>query len=220
MTELVPEKDVRAFFELLNENKIRYVLIKNIAEELPCNLKGGKDIDILVHPEEKLRFAKILSGNGFLYRIHPFGSEQGWRFAYGLEKHQFWQKNGCDAAFYIDICFKLCCKSLTPKTWVPLDEKINGAIWENTGWNEALNCRQLDEKRLFVYLLVRSVFDERGFSNDYIAEIEKRKNLLDDAEVRDLLPCVFYKFTDSLIQLIKAGRYGEIVHKFLSFKDY
>ena len=220
MTEFVPEKDVRAFFALLNENEIRYILIKNIADELPVRLKNGKDVVLIVHPEEKLRFSKLMSENGFLYRVHPFGSEQGWKFAYGLEKHQFWQKRDCDADFYIDVCFRLCCKSLTPNTWVPLDEKINGSLWEDAEWNETLNCSQLDEKRLIIYLIVRSVFDKRKFSETYISEIEKRKNLLDDAEVRDLLPCVFYKFTESLILLMKSGRYGEIIHKFLSFKDY
>ena len=220
MNKIIPEKEIRSFFALLNENKIQYLLIKNIGEELPKNLKDGKDIDILVHPDDRIKFAKLMSENGFLYRIHPFGVEQGWKFAYGLEKHQFWEKKYCDCLFYIDVSFRLCVKSLTPKTWVPLDEKLNSSIWENQAWNEELKCPCLDEKTLFIYLFARSVFDKRNFSEKYIAEIEKRKNLLDEAEIQDLLSCIFYNFTDSLIQLAKDGRYGEIVQKFLTFKGY
>ncbi|MBQ8678844.1 MAG: hypothetical protein IJ530_03680 [Treponema sp.] len=220
MSNFVPEKSIRDFFALLNENEIHYLLIKNICGELPGKLKGGKDLDILVHPDEITRFAKLMSENGFFYRIHPFGTEHGWKFAYGLEKHQFWQKKNSPKVFYIDVCFCLCVKSLTPKTWVPLDEKLNSRIWENQVWDNELSCPCLDEKTLFVYLFARSVFDKRGFSEKYIAEIEKRKDLIDDTEIRDLLSCIFYNFTDQLIQLAKNGKYGEIFSKFLTFKDY
>lgn len=218
--KFVPESSIREFFALLNENKVGYLLIKNIGNELPKNLKSGKDIDIFVKIEEKEHFAKIMSENGFLYRIHPFGTEHGWHFAYQLEKHQFWQKKDCPAIFYIDVCFRLCCKSLTPKTWVPLDEKINSGIWENVCWNEDLSCPMLDEKTLFAYLIIRSVFDKRNFSAEYIEEIEKRKFLLDDSEVKEKLFCAFYKFTEHLISLVRSGEYSRIIKEYLSFTDY
>lgn len=220
MSETVPEKDVIEFFDLLNRHKIRYLLIKNIACELPGKLRSGKDIDIIVQPEDRSRFSKVMEENGFLYRIHPFGIEHGWKFAYGLEKHQFWQKKDCGAVFYIDVCFRLCVKSLTPKTWVPLDEKVNSRIWENKAFNEELKCPCIDQKSLFVYLVARCVFDKRGFSENYIAEIEKLRKSTDDFEVRELLSCVFYNFTDTLISLLKTEKYEEIVRRFLSFKDY
>ena len=220
MSEIVPEKDVSDFFSLLNENKIQYLLIKNIADELPSSLKSGKDIDVLVNPDDRIRFSKIMEENGYLYRIHPYGIEHGWKYAYGLEKHQFWQKKDCKAVFYIDVCFHLCVKSLTPKTWVPLDDKINHNIWEKVEKNEKLGCPCLDEKTCFVYLFARCIFDKRIFPENYIAEIEKRKGLLEDSEIHELLSCVFYKFTPNLIQLVKAKKYSEIIQKFLSFKDY
>ena len=216
MTEFVPEKYIRDFFSLLNKNDIHYLLIKNIGKELPQKLRKGKDIDILVHSDDRMKIAKLMCENGFLYRIHPFGSEHGWHFTYGLEKCQFWEKKN----FYIDICSRLCVKSLTPRTWVPLDEKINSRIWEKSSWNKDLGCACLDEKTLFVYLFARAVFDKREFSAKYIEEIEKRKELLGEPEVRDLLSCVFYKFTEELVQLVENGMYEKIVSKFLTFRDY
>ncbi len=220
MSGLVPEKVFRDFFSSLNENKIRYLFINGIGGENPENPWDGKNIRLILHAGDKELFAKIMSEMGFSYTIHPFGPEKGWNFAYGLERHMFWQKENALSSLNVEACFRLCVKSLMPKTWVPLDEKINSRIWANSARNEIFDCPCLDEKTQFVYLFAHCVFDRRNFSKNHIDEIEKRKNLLDDSQVRDLLSCVFYKFTPTLLRLTKNQNYEEIVHDFLSFKDY
>lgn len=208
------------FFNMLNKSGVNYMLIKNIADELPCNLKDRKDIDIVVKFEDREKFTECMGAHGFLYREHPLGISGGWSFGYQLPQYQFWQLGGIKQVFYIDACFKLMCKSLSPKMWVPLDESINTHAWQNKEWNETLKCWQMGEKTLFVYLFARCVFDKHTFSEKYIAEIEKRKHLLSDAEVVAMIRTIFYKFTDTLIEMVKQDNYDEIIQKYLTFKNY
>ena len=221
MTErYIKEKNIREFFTMLNEENIQYALIKNIAAELPSNLKDGKDIDIIVKLEDRERFALAMVGHGWLYRVPPLGRVGEWNFAYKLPEYQFWQLSGIAERFYVDACFKLMCKSLTPKTWVPLNVPLQEKAWAEREWNEELQCWQLGEKTLFVYLFLRCVFDKRAFSDAYIAEIEKRKNLIDDGEVKALLESEFFKFTDTLIALAENREYGAIVDRYITFQNY
>ncbi|MBQ9282613.1 MAG: hypothetical protein IJ207_10545 [Treponema sp.] len=216
--EFVSEKDVMDFFKMLNENHVCFLLIKNTGDELPAKLKPGKNIGIIVNPADKLKFAEVMKKNDFLYRIHPFGREHGWNFAYNLESHQFWQKKNSD--YFVDVCFALCVKSLSPMVWVPLDEKINSRVWKNSVLNEKLGCSQLDEKTLLVYLIAHCLFDKRCFSDSYVKAIGDLKSLLGDEDVRKMLKTVFYEFTDSLINLVHADCYSKIFSSYLSFTEY
>ena len=218
--EYIDKNLVDTFFKMLNAADINYVLLKNMGHELPERLKNGKDIDVLVNLEDRKRFTETMLENGFLHRIPPLGRENGYRFAYQLPEYQFWQLGGIEQIFYIDACFKLMCKSLTPKYWVPLDESINRAIWENKCWDENLKCWAMDDKTLVVYLLARAVFDKKNFSDVYIQEIEQRKYLLEDKQVYDMLRTVFYKYTDTLINLLRKSEYTKIVNSYITFKEY
>ena len=211
---------IENFFKMLNESGINYVLIKNIGEELPNHLKDGKDIDILVKLEDREAFMKVMLNGGFLKRIHPLGKEAGWRFGYQLPEYQFWQLGGIEQVFYIDCCFKLMCKSLTPKYWVPLDRCINNSVWENKVWDAKLNCWKIDDKTLLSYLLARCVFDKRTFSEVYKEDIEKLLCYIDDSDVQTMLETIFYKFTPVITEMLKAGKYDEIVRSYISFKNY
>ncbi len=219
-TNYIEETVVMEFFELLNREQIRYVLIKNINDELPKRLKDGKDIDILVKLSDRKKFTEVMSQNGFLKRIQPLGKDNGYRFGYQLPEYQFWQKGGIQQTFYIDACFKLMCKSLTPRYWVPLDEMINERIWNEKVWDDQLQCWRADEKTLLVYLLARSVFDKRTFSETYRIEIDKRKELLKDKEVQSMLQTIFYKYTKTIIQYVLESKYEIIIPNYLKYTEY
>lgn len=220
MNEYVDSKLVYDFFETLNRSEVRYVLIKNIGQELPHYLKDGKDIDILVSIEDRCKFAKTMLEAGFLKRIHPLGIESGYRFGYQLQECQFWQKNGIAQNFYIDVCFQLMCKSLTPNFWVPLDSAVNRRALEEKVWNERLGCWQMDEMTLLVYLLVRCVFDKHSFSKAYIEEIEKRKQWIYEEVVQKMLLTVFYRFSGRISEMVNAGEYDSILENYVQFTDY
>lgn len=208
------------FFERLNCGGIQWVLIKNIGHELPCELKDGKDIDILVRLEDKEKFEQIMLQGGFLKRIPPLGRESGYRFGYQLPEYQFWQKADISQTFYIDACFCLMCKSLTPKFWVPLDETINRRIWENKVWDDELKCFRIGDKELLVYLLTRCVFDKHGFPEGYQAELNRLKPLLKEKEVDRMLRTVFYKCTPMVIQMVMEEKYDDILEAYIRYEDY
>ena len=211
---------ILSFFEELTNSNIEYVLIKNIDNELPEKLQDGKDIDILVKQEDKEKFEKFMIQQGFIKRIPPLGRKNGWNFAYQLPEYQFWQKEKVDCIFYIDASFKLSCKSLTPKTWIPLDDKINIEIWKNKVFDKKNNWWIMDNQTILIYMIVRSIFDKQEFKAGYIIEIEKRKSLLEEENTRFKLSKIFFKYTDRLIYLIKKGQYEDIIIDYFTFVDY
>ena len=216
----IDKNEIVNFFNLLNKEEIEYVLIKNINDELPNQLEDGKDIDILVKPDNINHFRKIIKENMFEKRIHPLGRAKGWNFAYQLFECEFWQKVGIDKTLYIDISEKLCCKSLTPKTWIPLDNCINDDIWKNKQYDKDNNWWIMDDDTMVIYLIVRSIFDKREFKDGYIKGIEVRKELLINTSTKYKLSKVFFKYSDRLIELIMKGRYSDIIQDYFSFTDY
>lgn len=216
----IPKNLITDFFEDINQFDVRYVLIKNIGSELPDRLVNGKDIDILVFEEDKNTFQYKMESKGFQNQTPPFGRQNGWAFAYNLPEYQFWKKDKAECEFYIDACFKLCCKSLMPKVWIPLDQKINDDIWKNRVWDEKNQWWIMDEKTMLVYLVVRAIFDKRCFNDDYISEIEQRRELLENPEVVDKLKLVFFKFTDTLTDMLLKRHYEAILERYITFVDY
>jgi len=215
----IPQQYIDGFFKMLHQQPINYVLIKNNDNELPSKLLDGKDIDILVHPDDKIKFEISMKGN---YHTHtpPLGRANGWNFGYGLPEYQFWRKDDTEYNLYIDASFALCCKSLVPKTWIPLDRKINESVWVNKIYDEQNGFWKIDERNLLVYLIVRCIFDKKHFSDIYILEIEKRINLLTDSYVGEALGLVFFKFTPNLITLINNKNFESIIKEYISFMEY
>lgn len=216
----IGRQHILEFFEALNHSSIDYVLIKNVGNELPEHLEDGKDIDILVRTEHTEKFAKFMENHNFCIIDHPWGRKKGWNFGYQLPEHQFWKKRGIDETLYIDASFKLSCKSLMPKTWIPLDQCINQDIWRNRVFDDKNSWWIMDDRTIFIYLIVRSIFDKSNFKDVYIEDIEKMLYLLDEDEVINKLKRVFFKYTDRLIELLKEKRYTDIVDDYICYTEY
>jgi hypothetical protein len=216
----IPRQYIDDFFNTLNEHSVNYALIKNIDNELPEKLPDGKDIDILVHPESKQQFENIMLSNNYHTHTPPLGISNGWNFGYGLPEYQFWKKEDIPCDFYIDASFALCCKSLVPKTWIPLDTKINENVWGNKIFDRQNNFWKIDDRNLLIYLLVRCIFDKQYFSEAYIQEIEKLEKLLIDSYVHEAMEFVFFKFAPKLIDLLKDRKYVSVINEYISFKEY
>lgn len=216
----IPAQTIKNFFRQLNDSKIEYVLIKNISEELPDKLKDGKDIDILVNENCIKEFTKFMKNHNFKKRTHPYGKKNGFVFAYKLKEHQFWKFNSKDFKFFVDVSFKLNCRSLTPNVWIPLDNCINEDIWKNKVFDKENNWWIMDDETTLIYMFCRAVFDKKEFKEGYIAEIEKRKSLLKRESVRYKLSKVFFKYTDNLISQAESGNYDTIRNNYVTFKEY
>lgn len=212
------EYNIKNFFENINRAGIKYVLIKNISNELPCKLIIGKDIDILVCSSDKDKFNFFMKSQGRKVN-HPYNRYNGWTNLYGLPEFEFWRLyRGSD--LLIDVTYKLCCKGLMPKTWIPLDNLIQENAWANRWWNEDLLCWQLDIDTSYVYYIVRCIFDKKEFLDRYIFEIEKISEKIDESKVDKMLNCVFNKFTPKLKEMLQEKKYEEINQAYLRFESY
>lgn len=118
---------------------------------------------------------------------------------------------GIACLFYVDVSFKLCCQSLMPRTWIPLDKCINDSIWEKKCWDDSNKWWIMDDANMLVYLMARSVFDKCGFRIGYKTEIVKRLVLIDHDEVQNKLRSVFFAFTPKLTALVKAHQFERVI---------
>lgn len=211
---------IKQFFSELNNANINYVLIKNIANELPYKLKDGKDIDILVHFKSQYDFENCMVSIGYKKIVPPNGRKNGWSFGYGLKEYQFWQNINTNFNLYIDVFEKLSCKSLTPKMWIPLDETINQSVWSNKVFDEKNGWWIMSDEDIFVYMIIRSIFDKQYFKQEYISDIESKKFYLKSESVKYKLSKVFFKYTERLIYMLEQNRYDEIFKDYITFSNY
>lgn len=212
------KKTILEFFELLNKKGLRYVLIKNINDELPDMLVDGKDIDILVHPDDYTKYKIVMADNDFSMIFHPEGYKYGWLFLYGVK--EFVKFKSIKTGLEVDACFQICTKSINMNAWIPLDKAINASIWKNKVWDEKNHWWIMDDKNLVVYLITRCVFEKELFSSKYIYEIDKRKYLLENIECIKKLNLIFFSFTEELIKLIKNDDYEKICNTYIQFTKY
>lgn len=214
----LPPHFINRFFEGLNEAGIEYVLIKNICGELPDHLIAGKDIDILVHSESMNSFHDYMRPIARKI-IHPFGKEYGWRNLYGLEEFEKWRLNTSEDIL-VDVSCKLCCQCLMPKMWLPLDGFIQQELWRHRIFESEKNWWRIDNNVLYSYLVIRSVFDKRCFTEFYIDEIERLAEVIDAQIVKSYFKLVFFKYTDTLFEMLENRNYHEIISRHLRFKGY
>ena len=208
---------VKSFFRLLESSDIDYVLIKNVGGELPNKLKKNKDIDILVKDRDEERFTSLMLSSGFEGITHPHSHRGGWCLAYGASDIASFKNNDF---LTVDVCSKLCLKSLMGNIWIPIDKYINDRVWKNKIWDLSNGWWALDDETLLVYLVSRCVFDKGAFNQSYVEEIESRAELLHRDEVQEMLRMVFFRFKDKLIEMLADKLYDSIVESYISFNSY
>ena len=214
MSEYVPQENVLKIFEELNLSGINYVLLRNLKDELPGNLKYNKDIDIMVNVGDVSLLHSISKKFNWKKLNHPFGNVP---FLYGMQPFEFYQAHGIN----IDICFQLSCRSLNKGEWFPLDMYVQESDGENQlktnnkPWKYTLS--NVDE---MVHLLTRSLFDKKAFGDGYIERLNELQAIVDEDELRARLKLIFFQFTDSLITDIKNRDYENIYRKYIQFRNY
>ncbi|MGL5571540.1 hypothetical protein [Cetobacterium sp.] len=212
---MVSSENIKNFFEWLNNNSIKYVLIKNDEEHIPYRVLDGDDIDILVHPSDYDRYLKLIQENG--YKVLS-GESSKYYFIYNMRKDIYAEKEDV----YIHAYDKLSCVSFTNMglSKIPLDKKIQEFIWKTKKWDSKNKWWIADDRIILLYLIIRAIFDKKNFRERYIYEIEKRKKIITDLKFRELCNLVFFKFTPTLLELIKNREYDVILKKYRCFKDY
>ena len=78
----------------------------------------------------------------------------------------------------------------------------------------------MDDRNLAAYLPIRCVFDKACFPEEYRYEILQISYLYDEQAVKDKLRYVFFKFTDTIILMLKDGAFDDIIEAYYSYGDY
>lgn len=212
---MVDSKLIMDFFELLNGNNLKYVLLKNDDNVLPYHMESDNDIDFLIHPSDYNRLIDAAILNGYEKRI---GESCKRYFLYQLREDIFLKKDDCYFHFYE----ALACNPLTNmgNCKIPLENLVQEYIWGNREWDSNNKWWIMNDVSILFYLIVRSVFDKHYFKSKYVREIEKRINYIDCEDFYMLAQTVFYSFTAKMIEMVKREQYDRILGEYLSYKNY
>jgi len=202
-------------FQLLNERKVEYLLMRNINNELPYHLEIGKDIDILVKDRNKM--VEILKECKFNKISHPHENNI---FLYGVQKFEFYKNN---ENILFDLNFQIVVRSLDAGQWIPLDQAIQESAWQNKRFERAgggLEYWTLSYEDEFVALIARSVFDKKEFQAGYVSRLDELLPMVNKDNVLKKLQFIFFKYAPLLLYQIEQQNYPDIVINYLKFKEY
>ncbi len=214
---LIKSEELINIFTLLNEQKLNYILMRNINNELPSKLEVKKDIDILVKYDDKINFLNFFKKNNFQQIAHPHKDNI---FLYGVNKFEFFI-NSHNILF--DLNFQIAVRSLDAGQWIPLDQSIQESAWTNRRFeqlSEGFGYWTLCYEDEFISLVARSIFDKKEFQSGYIKRIKELVGLIDKEDVVEKLNMVFFKFTPYLMDYINQNDYENIIKNYLEFKEY
>jgi len=212
----VNPKAIIDIFNNLNAAGLRYILIRNINNELPGSLRIGKDIDLLVPYNERNKIINFLAEKGFKNIRHPLCNDI---FLYGANKFEFFVNND---NVLLDLNYQLTCRSLNAGEWIPLDNKIQDSSWENKKLNiiNRFTYYSLGMEDELVALVTRSVFDKKEFQEGYIKRIDELICATDVNDVIAKFQLIFFKFTSLLLSMLKKRQYEMILDRYISFSEY
>ncbi len=216
--KLIQSEELINVFNLLNESKLNYILLRNIDNELPISLTVGKDIDILVHKKDEKEFIDFFNTHKYQKIKHPHENNI---FLYGVNKFQFIHNKFNNILF--DLNFQIAVRSLDSGQWIPLDQIIQESAWENRRFekvDDKFGYWTLSYNDEFITLLARSIFDKREFQQGYINRINELYSKIDIDDVVEKLNMVFFKFTPYLLEMIENKDFDNIINKYLTFKEY
>ena len=208
-------KDILDLFSILNSHNVNYVLTKNLGDDMPYKFKIGKDIDILVHPEYYVKIQYLMHIYGYKVTWHPDNNE-GFLYSAHADINMVHPQNG----LILHAFAELCVKSLSMNSYVPLDKIIQESIWANKVWDDVNHWWIMDDENILIHLLSKGLFNKHAFSDAYIREIEKRKRFLTNSTARKKLEKIFFKFTDTLIDKVNRGQYGDMFNSYVQFEHY
>ena len=211
----VKSDEIVNIFQLLNERKVEYVLMRNINNELPHDLEIGKDIDILVKDRNKV--VEVLKAYKFNKINHPHENNI---FLYGVAKFEFYKNN---ENILFDLNFQIAVRSLDAGQWIPLDQVIQESAWQNKRFERAgggLEYWTFSYEDEFVVLIARSIFDKKEFQAGYVSRLDELLPMVNKDNVLKKLQLIFFKYAPLLLRQIEGQSYHDVVRNYLEFKEY
>lgn len=207
-------QEIVSLFDILNNNNIEYLLLRNINRKLPNDLPRNDDIDIIVNIQYKDILFRILKSNGWKRITHPHSKVP---FLYSMQAFDFYDLKG----LHVDVCYELACRSLVSREWIPLDQRIQDDVWKNKRKVSKLPWNwELSYELEVVHLLTRCIFDKKRFESGYVQRIKDVLLLCDRVLLAVYLEVVFFKFRDTLTELLDEEQYDLIIERYLTFIDY
>ena len=207
---------VLQIFSLLNRSSIPYLLLRNTGDELPHNLKIGKDIDVLVAYSHRKKLLEYLFKVGMKSISHPHKADIK---LYGVHEFEKFKNND---GLLLDINYEITVRSLDAGQWIPLDQMIQKSAWKNSKVivMGRMKIPTLCAEDSFVTTLAHCFFNKKTFSTWHQGMLLDLFSKIDVEKVKAKLSLVFYKYTNRLIECIIAHNFDGIVDDYLSFKGY
>lgn len=199
-------KEVRkTFAEILNLNNIDYRIIET----------NDRLVTLIVNDDSYDKFIDVIKKNDIKRELHPYGKRKGYIFLYQMKEFQLYSMNNV----FIEIYFKMPCMSLTPKTWIPLDQIVQKGVWENKETDDD-GCNVIDNISLCIYRLCWSVFFKNNFMEKDKELLIRNKDVIRNKKFVNELKMIFFSYTDKLISLLENERLDEIISEYYKFSDY
>jgi hypothetical protein len=167
---------------------------------------------ILVSPEQKSVLKNLMKDLGWKYLKNNYRNDV---FLYGMDRFKdFVYKNSIITAY-----FQLACKSTMHKEWIPLDRKINNYALKNRMFGQD-NVYWLENKYDIVYRIAKCIFTEGQFSASDKEKIQNSEYLLNDEKAIGFLESIFFKFTQTLLDMLLKRDYDRIISTYFKFSEY
>lgn len=173
---------------------------------------SGNQLTLIVFIDCLNPFKEILMNQGFVFRSHPNSSDI---FLYQMTPFELASN---DEGLEVVIYCQLPCRSITDKTWIPLDRVIQKHIWNNCFrdngfvWSDTISR--------YIYYLCRAIFEVLSFDRQTIEYLDCNKSVLENSYNIDLLSTVFFGYTILLKQKLLSSDYDSIIPDYYSFINY
>lgn len=207
--------NIELFFRTLQEEKIEYIVLRNHAV-IPAGITVDNDMDVLVRKKDKEKLRKTMR---VLHFSHAIDSKYENSYFYGTLPHEHffdYKKN-----IHIDVVFQLAYRSPNRGEWIPAHKEIQQSMWDNRINDNSFvglwKPSPLDE---LLHIIAHCIFDKKKVATTYEKRIYDLFAQVDHTTLRQLLPHLFFNFSDDLIMYIQKKQLTGIFHNYISFRKY
>lgn len=168
---------------------------------------------ILVNDRNYKEYRRIVKELGAKKTVHPCSEKLGYHFLYQMRPFELYVKDG----FFFEFMFKLPCASLTPKSYIPLDRRIQEYVFSRECKGD---IKRIDNLSYCIYRICLAIFERKKFTADDVDLFRINKDILLSKDAKNLLETVFFGFTDELSELLANNKIADIIPAYYSFSNY